>query len=592
IKTTNITMGQKLETTTLSSFFLNLIEFHEHKTDKGWFYTHLLNILSHSYATILFETESDVLNQLLKKIKTSNWSYITIAQLGTSISTTPALSLLFQDSKNDPNTLIANFLQLIQSFRAVASIKTDSLILEQLYAFYTLLNQLKDICAHHTYINTLKRFKHLFKQLLSTETLDFQGSPVEGIQIMGMLESRLLDFETVIITSVNEGILPSGKSNNSFIPFDLKLKNGLPTYKEKDAVYTYHFYRLLQRAKNVYILYNTEPDALEGGEKSRLITQMLTDTNRTGITTYIASPNIVSYGTQTESIPKTTSLIQLIAEKASHGFSPSSLSNYIRNPMDFYKQNLLNINDVLEVEETLAANTFGTIVHDTLEALYAPFIGTYLSKELLTAAKKRVEPLVYANFEKTYLDGDISTGRNYISVHVILKYITTFIDLEIDALKNHSIKLIGLEESLNISLNVPHIHFPVRLKGKLDRIDEFDGTLRIIDYKTGKVERRNVEIMAWENLTEDYQYSKAFQLLCYAYMLFTSDENTYSSMQGGVVSFKNFAEGTLLFAKKESARGFKNHTIDAQVISEFEQILFSLISEICNPELPLIEKKV
>jgi len=592
IPATNITMGQKLESTTLASFFTNLIEFHEQKTDKGWFYKHLLNLLTHSYAVLLFDANEVSTNQLISKIKLNNWSYINNDQISTLLPKNATVSLLFEDIKNDPNRLIENFLALISSMRSIEAVKQNPLLLEQLYKFFTLFNQLKDLCNNFTYINNLKSLKHLFKQLLSSETLDFQGNPIEGIQIMGMLESRLLDFETIIITSVNEGVLPSGKSNNSFIPFDLKTKNGLPTYKEKDAVYTYHFYRLLQRAKNVYILYNTEPDALEGGERSRLITQLLTDDNRTNIKSVIATPTIQPITKEIEQVEKSKSLIDLIQQKAKKGFSPSSLSNYIRNPIDFYKQNLLNINEVMQVEETLAPNTFGTIVHDSLEELYTPLVGKTLTEDLLNDIRKNVTSSVARNFEKTYKEGNISSGKNYISFHVILKYIQTFIDAEVTALKDHRIKIIALEQSLSVPLEVSGLDFPITLKGKLDRVDEFDGITRIIDYKTGKVERRNVELMDWDVLTEEYQFSKAFQLLCYALMYFKTHPAENLSIQAGIISLKNFADGTLLFAQKESTRGPKNHIINNEVILDFEQILGQLITEICNADLPFTEKEV
>ncbi|MEP2281357.1 PD-(D/E)XK nuclease family protein, partial [Maribacter sp.] len=592
IPATNITMGQKLESTTLASFFTNLIEFHEQKTEKGWFYKHLLNLLTHSYAVLLFDANEVSTERLVSKIKTNNWSYITNTQIRELLPENEAIHLLFEDVKNNPNKLIDNFLALIQSIRSIEIVKQNSLLLEQLYKFYTLFNQLKDLCTSFTYINNLKSLKHLFSQLLSSETLDFQGNPIEGIQIMGMLESRLLDFETIIITSVNEGVLPSGKSNNSFIPFDLKIKNGLPTYKEKDAVYTYHFYRLLQRAKNVYVLYNTEPDALEGGERSRLITQLLTDDNRTDIKSFIATPTIQPITKEIEKIDKTKSLMELIREKARKGFSPSSLSNYIRNPIDFYKQNLLNINEVMQVEETLAPNTFGTIVHDSLEELYTPLVGKTLTKELLNDIRKSVSTSVARNFEKTYKEGNISSGKNYISFHVILKYIQTFIDAEIAAINDHSIKIIALEQELSVPLTVPGLDFPIILKGKLDRVDEYDGITRIIDYKTGKVERRNVELMDWDVLTDEYQFSKAFQLLCYGLMFFKTHPAENLTIQAGIISLKNFADGTLLFAQKEAARGPKNHIINNEVISDFEQILGQLITEICNADIPFTEKEV
>lgn len=592
ITATNITMGQKLELTTLASFFLHLLEFHEQKTEKGWFYKHLLNLLTHSYTVMLFNEMGLSTRQLITTIKTNNWSYISMSKISSLLGEHKTIALLFKDVKDNPNLVIDHFLELVQELRQIDSVSKDAFILEQLYKFYTLFNQLKDLCHSFTYINSLKSLKQLYKQLLSTETLDFQGNPVEGIQIMGMLESRLLDFETVILTSVNEGILPSGKSNNSFIPFDLKTKNDLPTYKEKDAVYTYHFYRLLQRAKNVYILYNTEPDALEGGEKSRLITQLLTDEYRTDVKEFIATPQIQSYPITQDVIPKTESLVALIKKKAAKGFSPSSLSNYIRNPIDFYKQNLLNINDILEVEETLAPNTFGTIVHDSLEALYTPLIDTYLTKEGLIAVKKDIQKTVLHNFQKTFKEGNIQSGKNYITFHVILKYIQTFIDIEIEQLAHHTIKIIGLEQDLRVPLEIEELDFPITLRGKLDRIDEFDGVTRIIDYKTGRVDRRNVELMDWEVLTQDYQYSKAFQLLCYGLMYFKTNPNANLTVQAGIISLKNFTDGTLLFAQKESARGPKNHSINTKVIQDFEQILSQLIKEICNPQIPFTEKEI
>ena len=253
----------------------------------------------------------------------------------------------------------------------------------------------------------------------------------------------------------------------------------------------------------------------------------------------------------------------------------------------------MNINEVLQVEETLAPNTFGTIVHDSLEELYTPLINKELTPDLLNGIRKHIPNIVAKNFEKTYKEGNITSGKNYISFHVILKYIQTFIDAEVTALADHTIKIIALEQSLSVPLKVNGLDFPIILKGKLDRVDEYDGITRIIDYKTGKVERRNVEIIDWDILTDEYQYSKAFQLLCYGLMYSKTNPKENLSLQAGIISLKNFAEGTLLFAQKESARSTsKNHIITNEVISDFEQILGQLITEICNADIPFTEKEV
>ncbi|MFX0556195.1 PD-(D/E)XK nuclease family protein [Maribacter sp. CXY002] len=587
----NITMGLSLSHTSIASFFNAFIDLYDSRTTKGWFYSDVISFLTNPYASQLIENNGNPISALISKIKTRNWTYITYENLqNKDEDDANLLYIIFDNYDNSPNTLFDKCNHLVKSLKNLFKGSKNKTALEQLFKFHNLFNQITELISKYGYITSIKAFKNLYRQLLSVETLDFQGDPIEGLQVMGMLESRVLDFETVILTSVNEGILPSGKSNNSFIPFDLKIAYGLPTYKEKDAVYTYHFYRLLQRAKNVYLLYNTEPDTLEGGEKSRLITQLLTDENRTDITQIIATPKIKNNYKENAQVLKTKSLLDSIVNKGIKGFSPSSLSNYIRNPIDFYKQDILGIEDVTAVEETIAANTFGTIVHDTLEEIYTPFVGTFLNGVTLHESKSNIQTIVEKNFKKTYLDGNISTGKNYISFHVIAKYVEQFIDFEIKELKQHTIKLIALEKKLSIDLRVPGIASKITLKGKLDRIDEFNGETRILDYKSGRVDKTNVEIKEWDKLIEDYKYSKAFQLLCYSYMY--SKNYPEKSITAGIISLKNLKEGTLLFAKKASPRAIKEHLIDDHVLLDFEKSLFILIQEIFDKNKPFVEKVV
>ncbi|WP_276168757.1 PD-(D/E)XK nuclease family protein [Zobellia alginiliquefaciens] len=595
IERVNVTMGYPLNKIPLASLFDQFLNLYINRNEQGWFHQNILSFLAHPYIHILLgQANNEDTETIDEVIKNKNWVYITAEQIkeverGDAV----ASSLLFHKETPSPKRILQHCLNIITALRGKLDDAKDALSFEYLYRYFNLFNQLSDLVEKYDFITDLKSLLGLYRELLSSETLDFQGEPLEGLQVMGMLESRNLDFETVIITSVNEGILPSGKSNNSFIPFDLKVQLGLPTFKEKDAVYTYHFYRLLQRAKNIYILYNTEPDVLEGGERSRLINQLLTDENRnSSITESVASPSIDPKRYSLESIEKDDSLLELIKAHALRGFSPTSLSNYVRNPIDFYKRNLLGIDDVLEVEETIAANTFGTIVHDTLEELYTPFIGQVLTEEKLVKSKSLVAGLVQKHFAKTYLDGDISRGKNLIAFNVVLRYIENFINLEIADVKKHQIRIIGLETNLKVSLNVPSVDFPVNLKGKLDRIDEVDGTLRIIDYKTGSVERNQLEIVDGVSITSDYKFSKAFQLLCYATMY--ASEHPEDTMEAGIISFKKLSSGVLKFATKDKAgNGAKKETkIGKETLSLFYTELSALISEICDLNTPFEEKEV
>ena len=594
LDTVNITMGYPLKSTPLASLFSQYLALHLKKDSQGWYFQQVLDFLSHPYIQILCtEKEQNIATIISETIRLKNWAFINSNNLRSAIEGNDLLlSLLFFQEEVSGTNFIQKCHQIIQILREKFVLSKDSLGLEYLYKFYTLFNQLQEMVEQYAFANDLQSLESLYLEIVRHETLDFQGEPLEGLQIMGMLESRVLDFETVILTSVNEGILPSGKSNNSFIPFDLKKYYKLPTYKEKDAVYTYHFYRLLQRAKNIYLVYNTEPDVLEGGEKSRLLTQLLTDENKLAdITEIIAAPEINPTVKVLQTITKDGDLMDLIKEHASKGFSPTSLSNYIRNPIDFYKRNLLGIDDVLEVEETVANNTFGTIVHDTLEDLYKPYLNTYLEVSMLQEMKKKIKTTVIGHFAKSFAEGDISRGKNLIAFNVVVRYIENFLKMELAEVKHHQIKILGVEEKLRMNITVPGLDFPVVLKGKLDRIDEKDGLIRIIDYKTGNVTSSQVEIVEWEDTIQDYNYSKAFQLLCYAIMY--NNNQPIGKIEAGIISFKNLGSGLLKFAVKEKKGSRKkDNSITQETIAHFMESIKILISEIGNPLVPFTEKEV
>ena len=579
----NITMGLSLEKTVLYSFFTSLLELNMSTTERGWFYEGVLDFMSNPYIQLISSSEkTDFAQFLSKEAKEKNWLYITKKELLGLLAGSNLVELIFPENEISSTQWIDNCHQLIQRLKQLFEKEDNALELEQLYRFYTLFNQLRTHVVSSTYVNELKSVKSLFKQLASMETLDYIGEPLTGLQIMGMLESRNLDFETVIITSVNEGILPSGKSNNSFIPFDVKRDYGLPTYKEKDAIYTYHFYRLIQRAKNIHIIYNTEPDVLEGGEKSRLINQLLTDDQLVPYITHtVTSPEVfIEAATPTE-IGKSPQLMEDIKAFAQRGFSPTSLTNYIRNPMDFYTRNILNISDMEEVQENIAANTFGTIIHDSLEELYTPFVGKILNISDIRQLKKEIQKVVQTQFRKNLPATDITKGKFLLVNNVIIKYLQNFLSLEEKHAEKHEIKILALEQKYETQLTIPELDFPIKLKGTLDRIDEMDGIPRIVDYKTGRVEPKHVKITNWEDLTSNYDKSKAFQLLCYGFLY--ANEHWENSMKAGIYSFKNLKQGFLTFNTSNSS------FIEADTHSLFESYLKKLILEICDVNIPFTE---
>ena len=432
------------------------------------------------------------------------------------------------------------------------------------------------------------------KKYFSSETLDFQGEPLQGLQIMGMLESRVLDFETVIIASVNEGILPSGKSNNSFIPFDVKLENGLPTYKEKDAVYTYHFYRLLQRAKNIYIIYNTEPDALNAGEKSRFITQLEIEKIH-NLNQLIVSPGLPKLNLNLRRMQKNDAIMSRIEEVYKKGVSPSSLLTYIRNPLDYYADKILGIKEYDDVEEVVAANTLGTVIHETLRELYEPSLKLFLTEEMIKSMSLKTNACIEKHFKIFYKEGDMNKGKNYIILEIAKHYVQSFLKAEQQLLhQGNTIKLLQIETDVKTTISIDGIPFPVTLNGQIDRIDEFNGVVRIIDYKTGKVLQNQVEIVDWESLTTDYdKFGKSFQILMYASIL--NNNNAFQKpIEAGVISFKNLSGGFLKFQKKDKmgAGAHKDSLIVQNTFNDFNKELHKLILEIFNSEIDFIEKEI
>jgi hypothetical protein len=596
IQNLNITMGFPLRLIPISSLFDQLFLLHK-DLETHFYYADVIAILSHQSVSVLFiEEDINYAEQLIHHIQANNLIHVSLEKL---ISLAPqkedTLRILFGNWENHPKKALDQCMQLIYAIKTKldADRGENRLALEYLYKFYTVFNTLVELNDTYKHLSSIKTLYSLYKEVLSTETLDFQGEPLKGLQIMGMLESRVLDFETIIISGVNEGILPSGKSNNSFIPYDVKLENDLPTYKEKDAVYTYHFYRLIQRAKQVYIIYNTEPDVLEGGEKSRFITQLEIEGIH-NIKHSIVSPKTPKIKASLKQIEKSQTVLDKIKDVALKGFSPSSLTTYIRNPLDFYYQRILGVKDYDTVEETIAANTLGTVIHNTLEDFYEPFVNVFLTEVHISSMRTKIDTIVTKHFKKEYKEGNISKGKNLIIFEIAKRYVSNFLDFELEGIKQgHQIKIIALEQKNEVQINIPQLNYPITLTGTVDRIDECNGVLRVIDYKTGKVEQNKVEVTDWDAITTDYdKYSKSFQVLMYAYMLHHKKPLEHA-IEAGIISFKNLKSGVLKFAKKDTPKSrTKTYEITPDVLAEFEIQLHKLILEICNPELQFTEKEI
>lgn len=585
--TVNITMGVTLKSFPVTTFFELLLNFHL-RQKKLWYYKDVLSLINHPLAAVLIPDN----NVIEASITTQNKSHISLETLLEAATTEnrDILTVLFGDWKENSNTAIRQCLEILSRLKNNFSEKPiEYAVLHQIYQVFSKIEALNSSFAH---LKSIKTVHDLFVDFCATATLDFKGDAYNGLQIMGILETRVLDFENIILTSVNEGILPAGKSNASFITFDLKQEFGLPKFTEKDAIYTYHFYHLLHRSKNVTLLYNNFSDGMNVGEKSRFLLQLEVENipNHT-IEKVVLAPSIEIKQSELRSIEKTKAVLTRIKEIAARGFSPSALTSYIRNPLDFYYQKIIKINEVEEVEETVAANTLGTIVHDTLEAFYKPYEGSFLTSEILLNMKKESPKEVTKQFIKTFKGGTFDKGKNLLIFEVAKRYVTNFIDYELSELKaGNTIKIVQIENNLDVDVPIPELDFPVKVAGKVDRVDEYNGQLRIIDYKTGKVEQTHLEIIDWEVLTDDYKYSKVVQVLAYTLMM--NAQMPIQDVEAGIISFKNLQSGFLKFATKTGVRGPKNHQITQETLATYSEELKKLILEICDPSIPFTEKEI
>lgn len=588
----NITMGYSSKNNPIQVLIAKLFKMHGNALNRSetsyiFYYKDILDVLSNP----IVESYVSAFG-LVDTIKKNNYTFITHQKvMALQENQNELFQLLFQKWDKEPVEILESIsaVLLIIKSNLDSSSEEDKVVKTFLYSIYKVINKLISYCAKNSYVDSVQTLQTIYKQVIDVAEVSFEGEPLSGLQIMGVLESRVLDFETVIITSLNEGKFPAGKSVNSFIPFDVKRELGLPTYKEKDAIYTYHFYHLLQRAKNIYLLYNTESEGLDGGEKSRFITQLEVEKQpKHNITHEIIQPSVPTIAYEPMSVPKSETVMIRLKEIATlKGFSPSALTSYVRNPIQFYFQRVLSIRESEEVEENIALKTLGTIIHKTLEELYKPFLNVFLSVGDIDKMLALANDEVFRQFKEIYKEGEVKKGKNLLAFEVAKRNVFNFLNEERRGIENgDALKVLALETSLKRTLDDPRLPYSVIIAGNVDRIEVRNGKIRIIDYKTGKVDKNSVQLKDWSGLSLDIKNDKIIQLLCYAFMY--EEETNGMEMEAGIISFKNMKGGFLPFAVKIDKD--ISTIITTEVLEAFKTEIVILINEILDVGIPFEEK--
>ena len=589
INAINITMGYPLKDVPTTNLLFSIFQLFisQNKLNKTtineFYYKDVIRFLKHQSIYKLIP-EIDAFSDDIAK---QNQTFIKQSRINKLLENTSSelkeVIVSIFTSYNSIDEFIDRIINLINFLKEDVS----DLEKEYLFRFYTTFTQLKTLQNEFKYFPDLKTLALFFRQLISSESLSFQGEPLRGLQLMGMLETRVLDFENIILVSTNEGVLPASSQQNSFIPFDVKVEFGLPTYREKDAIFSYHFFRLMQRAKNVFIIYNTEHDVFGSGEKSRFVTQL--EMMRTDIVQKIISPKVAPQNKVLKEVKKNEAVLERLKELAREGISPSALTNYLYNPISFYKQKILKLKEFDDVEETIAYNTLGTVVHETLDKLYKPFVGKFLLVEDIEAMKEKSKDLVVKYFKIEFKNGDISTGRNRLIFEVANRFVNNFLAQEKELLKDkNQLKIIATEEDLATEIAIDGIDFPIKIHGQVDRVDELNGVLRIIDYKTGMVSAGDLKVPDFEKLREKEQY-KAIQVLLYGYCYTKSKKYTFDRpLEAGIYSFKNLNSGFLPVNFSSNYRK-PDVEITEEKLEEFMSEIKTYIKEMYTLDVDFIE---
>ena len=597
----NITMGCSLRNTHLYAFYDAFFKLHINREKLSgnktkFYFQDLFKIWQHP--AFQNSESSKSLEKLKRSLQKQNLSFPSKEDVLNSCEpdVLPWINALLNYQKSNPFEIIDNALKLTTLIKneIVAKGQKNSLDLEQLFAFAKLFNQIKNLQDKYGFIQELKTLHFLFKQIVKIQNLSFFGEPLSGLQLMGMLETRNLDFEHVILLSANEGFLPTGKSNNSFIPFDIRKETGLPTYMDKDAVFAYHFYRLTQRCKSLTLIYNTETDVLGSGEKSRFITQLenelqLKYPKEIKFNEEILSHPLKKIEIKELSITKDEAIKELLKEIATNkGFSPSSLNTYKNCPLQFYYEKILKIKDPSGLEETIEANTLGTVIHRALEDFYSPYLNQRINSEDLKDILTKIPVKLKSLFKKELKNGTFNKGKNKLIYTVAEQFLISFIKKELKLIsKGNEIYIKGLEKELKAEIFIDEIDFTIKLNGNADRIEKHNGQLRIIDYKTGKVELNELQTDDVEKLIREKKFHKGFQLYLYAYM-YQQMYPEQELLETGIVSFRSLKKGFLPAGFKKDGR--VSTLLNSDLLGDFEKEFKTLLKEIFNPNIPFEHK--
>lgn len=594
----NVTMGYPLKETPLFGLLEAALEVQEHKqlspeNGLSFYYKPTLDVLSHPY---LYQSEKAPLDTLTKAIKQNNQIRVfhqDILEVGSTVLNTVFRNVGEQES-------YASYLLSIVEVLGQQVVERFGLEKEFLYHFQQLLSRLDEIIgSQQSAAIDLKTFGALFKKTTRSVKIPFSGEPVEGLQIMGVLETRNLDFSHVLMLNMNEGVFPASQRTGSFIPYSIRKAFDLPTFEVQDAIYAYLFYRLFHASQQLSFYYNMYADFGMSGEVSRFIRQLEQESNLL-IERKKLSNSIQVQENEPISIVKSERVLSrlmiytdTVSQREQKRLSASAINTYLNCKLQFYFRYVLRIFSSDELSDELDKRNFGNVLHATLEYLYRDAIAGKEDKRIdgndFFRLQNSVEGAIEKAFRKHFGMGDKRKfelkDRNLVMADVIRKFADQILKMDE---KYAPFSIVSMEKDDRyehlLTIHPDGRTIRVRLGADIDRVDQKNGVVRVIDYKTGKDEREINEVSSVFDVSSPQAKKKrnkaGFQTLLYAWLYAASRGEEHAIVPG----LMNMQE---LFHPKFDYRltmGGKSMTDARPFLTEFESHLSALLSEIFSEE--------
>lgn len=611
IDSTNITLGMPLKNTAVRSWVDLLFTVQEHYQQfrtSSIYHKDFIRFIKHPFIHALSTKDDEIeIRKIEQLILDKNWLFISVDTFSFSNGLSAIADLFFMDWKAmNKSSILAKIRALnAQLFRCIDQDK-NTIEKSTIYHFDDAIRKLENILIEFEPSINLGTFKSLFNQHWSSANIAYYGNPLDGLQVMGLLESRLLDFKNLIVIGLNDGSMPPTNPIQTLIPMDLRRHHNLPTPREKQGLFAHHFYRLLHEAQNVWITYSSAESSMGVDEPSRYIQQLELELARQNPNICLKREDYTLSNEDEESRPlqvsKTEALLHRLSEYFERKTSTSAIKTALNCPLDFYYKYLLGFGEEGQVEEEIEASSFGSFIHDTLEELYTPYARIQKTKDGSSPIEgKKVnlsaldvehmirtfKPILKEKFEEHFAFNkqSILEGKNFLSLEVASHLVNRFLKEERQLLKANKAHLyiegLEIEMSANIRINIGDREQLVRFVGIIDRIDEVDGGSRIIDYKSGACKPEDVTIKGFttdkestmtEKLIKNIKKHKyVLQLLIYNWM-YRENYGSYP-LKTGIISMVNVSDGPF-YLKNEL-------TEDLDSLMElFEDALCQIIGEL------------